>query len=54
MKVIVCGAGQVGFHIARQLAAENNDVTIVDQSLPQHGVLRGRKDVRTDVDTITG
>lgn len=32
MKVIVCGAGQVGFGIARQLAAENNDVTIVDQS----------------------
>ena len=33
MKVIVCGAGQVGFHIARQLAAENNDVTVVDQSV---------------------
>eukprot|EP00439_Symbiodinium_sp_Y106_P089305 s1_g1841.t1 len=32
MKVIVCGAGQVGFGIARQLAAENNDVTVVDQS----------------------
>lgn len=32
MKVIICGAGQVGFGIARQLAAENNDVTIVDQS----------------------
>jgi trk system potassium uptake protein len=32
MKVIVCGAGQVGSSIARQLAMENNDVTIVDQS----------------------
>jgi trk system potassium uptake protein TrkA len=32
MKVIVCGAGQVGFNIARQLAAENNDVVVVDQS----------------------
>lgn len=32
MKVIVCGAGQVGFGIARQLAAENNDVTVIDQS----------------------
>jgi trk system potassium uptake protein TrkA len=32
MKVIVCGAGQVGFHIARQLAMEGNDVTVVDQS----------------------
>jgi trk/ktr system potassium uptake protein len=32
MKVIVCGAGQVGFGIAKQLAAENNDVTVIDQS----------------------
>ena len=32
MKVIVCGAGQVGFNIARQLAMENNDVTVIDQS----------------------
>jgi trk system potassium uptake protein TrkA len=32
MKVIVCGAGQVGFNIARQLALEGNDVTVIDQS----------------------
>ena len=32
MKVIVCGAGQVGYGIARQLAAEQNDVTVVDRS----------------------
>ncbi|MDF2368736.1 Trk system potassium transporter TrkA [Sneathiella sp.] len=32
MKVIVCGAGQVGSNIARQLARENNDVTLIDQS----------------------
>lgn len=31
MKVIVCGAGQVGFNIAHYLAAENNDVTVIDQ-----------------------
>ena len=31
MKVIVCGAGQVGFHIARHLAGEGNDVTVIDQ-----------------------
>lgn len=30
MKVIICGAGQVGWQIARQLAGERNDVTIVD------------------------
>lgn len=32
MKVIVCGAGQVGFNIARYLAQEDNDVVIVDHS----------------------
>jgi trk system potassium uptake protein TrkA len=32
MKIIVCGAGQVGSSIARQLSMENNDVTVVDQS----------------------
>ncbi len=31
MKVVICGAGQVGFGIAERLAAENNDVSIIDQ-----------------------
>ena len=31
MKVVVCGAGQVGYSIARYLANENNDVTVIDQ-----------------------
>lgn len=30
MKVIICGAGQVGWQIARHLASEKNDVTIID------------------------
>ncbi len=30
MKVIVCGAGQVGWQIARHLASEKNNVTVVD------------------------
>lgn len=30
MRVIICGAGQVGWQIARQLAGEANDVAIVD------------------------
>ena len=32
MKVIICGAGQVGFGIARQLAEEQNSVTVIDQA----------------------
>jgi trk system potassium uptake protein TrkA len=30
MKVIICGAGQVGFNIARYLSREQNDVTLID------------------------
>jgi len=32
MKVLICGAGQVGFGIAERLARERNDVTVVDTS----------------------
>ncbi|GGB97448.1 Trk system potassium transport protein TrkA [Marivita lacus] len=32
MKVIICGAGQVGWQIARHLAGERNDVTVVDNN----------------------
>ena len=32
MKVLICGAGQVGFGIAERLSAENNDVSIIDNS----------------------
>lgn len=32
MKVIVCGAGQVGWQIARHLSSERNEVTIVDNN----------------------
>ena len=32
MKVIICGAGQVGSSIARYLAGENADITVIDQS----------------------
>ncbi|MBI0434828.1 Trk system potassium transporter TrkA [Roseomonas sp. KE0001] len=32
MKVIICGAGQVGTTIARHLAMEGNDVTVIDAS----------------------
>lgn len=32
MRIIVCGAGRVGFGIASALTIENNDVVVVDQS----------------------
>jgi trk system potassium uptake protein TrkA len=32
MQVIICGAGQVGFNIARYLSSENADITVIDQA----------------------
>jgi K+ transport systems, NAD-binding component len=32
MKVIICGAGQVGFGIAERLSQEGNDVSVIDTS----------------------
>lgn len=32
MKIIICGAGQVGKSIAMQLANEDNNITVIDQS----------------------
>lgn len=32
MKIVVCGAGQVGFNIARHLSMEGNDVIVIDTS----------------------
>ncbi|MBO9466771.1 Trk system potassium transporter TrkA [Tropicibacter sp. R15_0] len=32
MKVIICGAGQVGWQIAKHLSGERNDVTVVDSN----------------------
>ncbi len=50
MKVIVCGAGQVGSSIARHLANENNDVTVIDIN-PE---LIRRVHETIDVQTIVG
>ena len=45
MKVIICGAGQVGFHIASYLAGEQNDLTVIDQSADLIGQVNETLDV---------
>ena len=50
MRVIVCGAGQVGSAIARHLASEGVDVTVIDSSPVQ----AQRADESYDVRGITG
>ncbi len=46
MKVIICGAGQVGYGIAERLANEGNDVTVVDNSPSLVQAIRDQLDVR--------
>jgi trk system potassium uptake protein TrkA len=46
MKVIICGAGQVGTTLARQLASEDNDVIVIDQSADLIRKLDDSLDVR--------
>lgn len=50
MKVIICGAGQVGWQIARHLAGERNDVTIIDKDAD----LVRRATETLDVQGVTG
>ncbi len=50
MKVIICGAGQVGWQIARHLAGERNDVTVVDNNAE----LIRRATEALDVQGVTG
>ncbi len=50
MKVIICGAGQVGWQIARHLSGENNDVTVVDYNAD----LVRRATETLDVQGVTG
>jgi len=46
MRVIICGAGQVGYGIAERLAAEKNDVSVIDTSAQLIQTIRDALDVR--------
>ncbi|MEJ6785551.1 Trk system potassium transporter TrkA [Aminobacter sp. Piv2-1] len=46
MRVIICGAGQVGYGIAERLAAEKNDVSIIDTAPELIQSVRDSLDVR--------
>ncbi|SIT04575.1 Trk system potassium transporter TrkA [Paracoccus saliphilus] len=50
MKIIICGAGQVGWQIGRHLSGERNDVTIIDNKAE---LIRRATDA-LDVQGVTG
>ena len=50
MKIIVAGAGEVGYHLAKQLSNENHDITVIDLDSSS----LERVDSVMDVLTVTG
>jgi trk system potassium uptake protein len=46
MRIIICGAGRVGFGIAERLAQEDNDVSVIDTSASLIHAIRDTLDVR--------
>lgn len=46
MKVVICGAGKVGFSIARYLSTHDNDVTVIDHSEELISHISGTLDIR--------
>jgi len=46
MRILICGAGQVGYGIAERLSIENNDVTVIDSSSELIRNIQDRLDVR--------
>ncbi|MDI7863237.1 Trk system potassium transporter TrkA [Rhizobiaceae bacterium n13] len=46
MKIIICGAGQVGYGIAERLAQEHNDVSVIDTEPQLIGAITETLDVR--------
>lgn len=49
MRIVICGAGQVGYGIAERLAAENNDVSVIDSSPELIENIQDKLDVRGHV-----
>lgn len=47
MRIIVLGAGEVGFDVAQMLSRENHDVVVVDESAGPLDAVRSRLDVLT-------
>ncbi|WCL81622.1 Trk system potassium transporter TrkA [Saprospira sp. CCB-QB6] len=47
MKIIIAGAGEVGFHLARLLADEQQDITLIDTNKDRLAYIENRLDVLT-------
>ena len=53
MNIIICGAGRVGFTIAKQLTEQNHSITIIDQSSEDIQRINDSLDVKAIVGKAT-
>ena len=53
MNIIICGAGRVGFTIAKQLTEQNHSITIIDQSSEDIQKISDSLDVKAIVGKAT-
>ena len=53
MNIIICGAGRVGFTIAKLLSEQNHSITIIDQSSEDIQKINGSLDVKAIVGKAT-
>ena len=47
MNIIICGAGEVGYSLAKYLSTDNMKVTVIDESLEKLEKISSSIDVRT-------
>jgi len=45
MNIIICGAGRVGFTIAKLLSEQNHSITVIDQSSEDISNITGAQNV---------
>ena len=53
MNIIICGAGRVGFTIAKLLSEQNHSITVIDQSSEDIEKLKNNLDVNAIVGKAT-
>ena len=46
MKIIIAGAGEVGFHLAKLLSYESQDITLIDTNKESLSYAEGHLDIR--------
>ena len=47
MKIIIAGAGEVGFHLAKLLSFESQDITLIDNNQSILNMAENQLDIKT-------